>query len=276
MRVNDVITSLEQIVGDHPSTSSGGRYDPRAQLLWLGVMVALAFVSKSWWYLLILLLVNIFFVFFFAVPWARIKPLVRLNLYILGFCFSFQVLFNWDGPALVYLIPRVSGVGPFWPITTQGLYLGVSMSLRYADIILPSIVFSSVVRFKALLLAFTSLGVPYQFGYMALTALRFIPVLMRESVQIQQVQRLRGLAFDRRGLRHNLTVAYSLAMPLLVNCVLRARNLSLALESRGFNSHPSRTVTERLCWQKRDSLLVVFLLLLVITSLGLHWRLPWF
>ncbi|MBE7463934.1 MAG: energy-coupling factor transporter transmembrane protein EcfT [Planctomycetes bacterium] len=88
----------------------------------------------------------------------------------------------------------------------------------------------------ALLGALTFFRVPYGLAFMAVTALRFGPLLAQEATQAWTAARLRGFepAPWRTPPWSGAAVTFGLLRPVLAGCVRRAGTLAASIQSRGF------------------------------------------
>ena len=86
-----------------------------------------------------------------------------------------------------------------------------------------------------LLSGLTFFRVPYGLAFMAVTALRFAPLLAQESAVAWRAARLRGFSPWRAGPLTSFGVTLGLIRPVLASCVRRATVLAASVTSRGFD-----------------------------------------
>jgi energy-coupling factor transport system permease protein len=96
----------------------------------------------------------------------------KFMLSFIALLFIIQVLFNPGG--------RVYFSVPLWlvsiDVTEMGITIGLVVALRFASIIFASAIFVLTTDPGELAYSLIRAGVPYRFGFMLVTALRFIPV----------------------------------------------------------------------------------------------------
>ena len=95
------------------------------------------------------------------------------------------------------------------------------------------------------------LHVPYRIGYTALAAYRFVPRFRYELENIRQAHRVRGVSGGRgpiAGVRRYL----GYIVPLLVGAIRHAERVALAMDSRAFGAHESRTERYLMPFRARD------------------------
>ncbi|HEY3289020.1 MAG TPA: energy-coupling factor transporter transmembrane component T [Anaerolineae bacterium] len=92
-------------------------------------------------------------------------------------------------------------------------------------------------------------GVPYSFVFILITAMQFAPVLARQSRDIFDAQRARGIRLELElGSLKNLP---ALLAPLLIQAFTMAEQLAEALEARGFGS-PQLTLLRQFRFTRLD------------------------
>lgn len=158
-----------------------------------------------------------------------------------GAVFS-QALFYEQVPrtAIMTIIsPELPVLGPI----TKGLYVyqegvihGLRQGLRMAAMTTLGLLVCWTTDTRLLLLGLVRMRLPYSLAFMAVTAVRFIPVLMQETMQVITASAMRG------GSR----LSIQLLSPILANCLRRAGTLAVAVESRAFRSRDRRTYLEEL------------------------------
>jgi energy-coupling factor transport system permease protein len=76
------------------------------------------------------------------------------------------------------------------------------------------------------------MGLPYEFSFILITSMRYVPLIGRRIRLIADAQRSRGI--DLRPRLRNVPRFMALLMPLLVQAFILAEQLAMAMESRGF------------------------------------------
>ncbi|MGI5979296.1 MAG: energy-coupling factor transporter transmembrane component T family protein [Oscillospiraceae bacterium] len=84
-------------------------------------------------------------------------------------------------------------------------------------------------------------GVPTARVAMILSvAVQFIPVLYEEAESVRRVQTARSASFESHKLSEKAAAVLPLAVPIFLAAFRRADELSLAMESRGYDGHARR------------------------------------
>ena len=166
----------------------------------------------------------------------------RFIIYFSIFIFFIQALSSSQGIVLFTLIPASSPIFPSAiPITSSGILLGLSMMLRFLGIVLSSLLFVSVTDPNKLANSLIRIGLPYRYGFMIVTSLRFIPLFELEANTVRKAQLSRGIKLKTRGLTGIYDhIKYTLR-PLIVTAIQKAETLSRSMEGRGFGVYKKRT-----------------------------------
>ena len=97
-------------------------------------------------------------------------------------------------------------------------------------------------------------------------SLRFIPTLMDETDKILKAQLARGSELRAGTIKQRIRAVIPLLVPLFVSAFKRAEDLAVAMEVSGYRGGEGRTRYRQLKWHWRDTLVIIFLILLVVSS----------
>jgi energy-coupling factor transport system permease protein len=100
------------------------------------------------------------------------------------------------------------------------------------------------------------------------TAVRFIPVMMLDTMQIMDAQKSRGLELDRGNFIRRIRNMIPVLIPLVVNSVIRSGDLAEAMESRAYGAVPKPTSLME--YRARTTDKVVAILSVALFSLGTY------
>jgi energy-coupling factor transport system permease protein len=151
--------------------------------------------------------------------------------------FIVQVIFNAGG-AVYFTIPLVLF---HIDVTAHGVLVGLVLALRFTCIILASAIFVFTTDPGELAYALIKAGIPYRYGFMLVTAVRFIPVFEAEAGTVRCAQQARGLDIEGQGLRALINSARFTMMPLVVSALSKVDVLVISMEGRAFGVKPRRT-----------------------------------
>ena len=230
--------------------------DPRAKVAVLFAMSLLVVSVDNEKILLFLFLIPVF-----AYPAARLSAskywiafiLIAVSLW--GTIFS-QALFyrEWPRTIILPLIPREL---PLLGKITGGLYVykegflyGLIQGLRFSAMTAAGLLLCWTTAPQKMLLGLVRLKIPYGIAFMAITAIRFLPILLAEIFIVIEAQRLKG--FNPLKLKGLFKGVMNTLAPVLANSVRRAGVLAASVESRAFRAYPDRTYLKELRYNAVD------------------------
>ena len=193
--------------------------------------------------------------------WDGVKPLIWLILFT-----SFLQLFFTVGGTVYWQ-------WTIFALSSYGITNAVFIFIRFTVIILISTVMTVTTKpleiadaIEWLLKPLKIVRVPVdKIALVMSIALRFVPTLFDETLKIMNAQRSRGADFNNGGLITRAKAITPLLVPLFINSLETAIDLSTAMESRGYRGDQGRTKFRVLRWSYLDLInLTYFILLLVL------------
>ncbi len=146
-----------------------------------------------------------------------------------------------------------------WPgavLTRGGLMLGGTFLLRLVNMV----IFTQIILFTTALDEFINLFVklrlPPALSFLITTAIRFVPALDKKRQQIIMAQRSRGVDLDEGNVFRQFKARVAIMIPLMVNAIVIADQLSMALMNRGFGYGKTWTIMTRLKFRTADYLTI--------------------
>jgi len=98
-------------------------------------------------------------------------------------------------------------------------------------------------------------------------ALRYIPTLLDEANKIMLAQASRGVDFSEGKMKDKVMQIISLLVPMFIISFKRSDDLANAMEARSFIPGNPRTRIHMLSWQNRDTLVMIFCSVVLITTI---------
>jgi energy-coupling factor transport system permease protein len=189
----------------------------------------------------------------------------RRNAVILFAALPLGVLLIGAGFSLWVDAARVAGTPPVvelggWTLRQGALAAGFATSLRLGAIIALALIGGLTTTGPDLVRASVQqLRVPYRIGYTALAAFRFVPRFGHELSVIRAAHRVRG-HHGGRGPFARLARGWGYIVPLLAGAIRHAERVALAMDSRAFGAHETRTERHPVPFRGRDTVFVVLML----------------
>lgn len=178
----------------------------------------------------------------------------------------------WVDPA------KVEGTAPLfqlgdWTLHSGALEIGFATALRLGAIVALALVGGLTTTGPDLVRASVQqLRVPYRIGYTALAAFRFVPRFGHELSVIRAAHRVRG-HHGGRGPLSRIARGWGYIVPLLAGAIRHAERVALAMDSRAFGAHSTRTERHLVPFRTRDIVFIVAVLAASATILLLSWNL---
>lgn len=152
-------------------------------------------------------------------------------------------------------------------ISYEGVATGSLLTWKFVCLIVSAMVLTAttlpsdlVSGIERLLRPLKFIGISSHDAAMTISlALRFVPTLIGEYERIRTAQAARGMDFGKGGLKKRLRAITCLALPLTVNCFLRAEEIAAAMESRGY-ARGERTYLRELSFRRADYGAIVLVL----------------
>ncbi len=212
--------------------------DPRTKMVIVICLSTLALIYNSAGELLPLLLVTLLLLLLFRIDissvWVYLKRFLQLMLVV----FIIQCIFTRGGEVLLSL-------GSTALVSSQGLLAGASLVLRIIVIISAALIFTTFSS-RDFILGLVQWKIPYELAFMVTIAMRFLPLFRDEFVNVVTAIQLRGVELKQVSWGRKIDLFRSLLFPVVFGALLKAQQLAVAMESRGFRAYPRRTYLRRL------------------------------
>lgn len=203
------------------------------------------------------------------IPFKNIKPLVL-----------FVVIFTIINSIILILITPQYGselTGTYTVVfsifgrelTLETIFYALTLSLKYISILPITLLFIFTTHPSRFASSLNRIGVSYKVAYAITIALRYIPDVKEEMVNIINAQEARGVAFRKgdasifKRVKNYLTIL----VPLLVTSLHRVEVVSNAMDLRGFGRYNKRTWFNRRSLNKNDYIFLIVSILLVIAGI---------
>ncbi|WP_328463297.1 energy-coupling factor transporter transmembrane protein EcfT [Actinoplanes sp. NBC_00393] len=165
----------------------------------------------------------------------------------------------WTDPARVDDTTRLLEIGPF-TLWSGALTTGLATGLRVVSVLLLALLSGLTTDGNDLVRSMIShLRMPYRIGYAGFAAMRFVPRFRTDLQVIRLAHRVRGVD-GGRGPLATVRRYGGYTVPLLAGAIRHGDRVSLAMESRGFGAHRTRTERRQVPLRLRDAVLAAWLL----------------
>ena len=184
--------------------------------------------------------------------------------------FYFILIFLVINNIAVFIFSPVEGVhiygtqhdlfklfGPY-VLTQEQLFYQFNRTLKYLTISPLGLVFLSATDPSEFAASLSKIGISYRLAYSVAIAMRYIPDIQRDFVEISQAQQARGIDMSSKAtLWVRLKNTSAILMPLILTSLDRIETISYAMELRAFGKHKKRTFYSERPFLKRDAYTLV-------------------
>lgn len=235
------------------------KVDVRTKMLIAVIYSLLALIYNQIPVLALLLILSILLLILFRVPLnasSGLKTLLKMY-----FMFTFlQSFFVRSGEPLL-------AAGDIYLLTTDGLYYGMTVILRFSILLMAGLLITSC-PMSELLVALSKIKLPYEIIFMVLLGIRFMPMIAGDIQTTLNHVQLRGVNLRKVYKKEVLTVYTNIFLPLVYSIWNKAEKLTILLELRGFRRHKTRVYYRQIAMGRADYLTMA--LSLCLTGLLLY------
>lgn len=233
-------------------TSRYHRLDPRVKLLISALMFVTTLIVRSVFQLAIVLAFMIA-VAAIATVLKRVARTMALTATFSAFIFIINIVFTRN-------------------LGTSALYAS-----RFVAIVVSTSLFFITTSPDELEQVMKMFRLPRDVVFAFVTAVRFIPVMMLDALQIMDAQKSRGLELEKGNLLRRVRNMVPILIPLVVNAVVRSGELAEAMESRAYGAVPRPTSLAEYRARTADkAVAVVAVLVFAFTAYSFYFLLPTF
>lgn len=124
---------------------------------------------------------------------------------------------------------------------TRNLESSALYAVRFVAIVVSTSLFFITTSPDELEQVMKTFRLPRDVVFAFVTAVRFIPVMMLDTMQIMDAQKSRGLELEKGNVIRRVRNMIPILIPLVVNSVVRSGELAEAMESRAYGAVPRPT-----------------------------------
>lgn len=241
------------------------KWDPRTRLVIVSLVSSAAVAINELKPLFLLFLLTVLFCMLFKVSLLGSVLKLRRIWYFFFVLALVQSIFTQGGETLVRL-------GSLRLLTDAGLEAGISIILRMAVIISSALIIAEAPALEVVY-GLVAMKLPYELAFMVLIAIKFLPMFREEFADSMTAVQLSGADPSRIPFREKLSLYTYILMPAVTKALDRARYISLSMESRCFRAYPQRTSYCRLAMRKRDYLVILIAVAVMLLILSINFSL---
>lgn len=254
-------------------------FDPRAWIIFFCCFLASTLFFWDFRYLCFFLIIALASIFTSGIRW---NEMARAWLFIMGFIlfFSFLTFLTGRGGMELYTTEHILArlVAPFtlfgWQpvlnISAEKAMYALSMLVRVFSIASMTILIPYSLNPSHYGIAFRGLGMPDKIAYGMDLTMRFIPTFGRDFSLTMDAQKARGYEIEKLdgGIFAQVKKLAPLIVPVTIHAIAGSEDIIDAMDLRAFGVGP-RTWLEKLTYRKRDHILIVVGVIILLISIAL-------
>lgn len=194
---------------------------------------------------------------------SKLLPLLPLFVMIIvftGFAGSDDFVHPANRTVLVTLWAKLE-------MTRGGVMLGTTFLFRLINMVVMTVILLESTDLDDFINLFIKLKLPHSVSFIITTAIRFVPELDKKRDLIVTAQRARGIDMDNGGWFRRYRSRISIMIPLIINSIVMADQLTMGLLNRGFGYADNWTVLWELKLRAKDY--VIFIVCLISLAAGI-------
>lgn len=222
--------------------------DPRTKLVQVLILSTLALIYNNLWTLWLILFAAIVIALINNVKLIsiliRLKKLIKMVILIV---LIQSLLTNTGNPILK--------IGNITIFTDYGIIKSLEFILRLGIIIVSAAIITTSSS-REIIQGLIQWHCPYEIAFMVSVAIRFLPIFKEEMTDMITAIQLRGIDLKKVKLNKKIQVYKYILTPITINSVIKAKELSAAMEMRGFRAYYRRTSYMVLKMQAYDYVII--------------------
>ncbi len=235
------------------------KVDPRSKLFLVAAFSTLGVIYRDILILIGILCIAVILALAFHVDMIRMYHKLKRFIKLLLGISVLQSIFTVQGEPILQL-------GSITLLTSYGVEKGVEFILRVSIILILGCMLATSNQ-REITQGLVQLKVPYELAFMSTLGTRFLPIFSEEFVDSLNALMLRGVNVKRLGLRKKMNVYTYILAPVVISSYLRAKDMAIAMELRGFRLSEQRTSFLQLKMSKLDYCLIGISIVAVILGI---------
>ncbi len=160
-------------------------------------------------------------------------------------------------------------------VFTGSIVTSLLYAVRFVAIVVSTSLFFITTSPDELEQVMKTFRLPRDVVFAFVTAVRFIPVMLLDTIQIMDAQKSRGLELEKGNVIKRVRNMIPILIPLVVNSVVRSGELAEAMESRAYGAVPRPTsLLEYRASVADRAVAVLALVLFVLAAYSFYYVVP--
>jgi energy-coupling factor transport system permease protein len=234
--------------------------------------ISLALLTFDYRIIASMLIIGIILLTLTRVPFRVYRPFAFFMLFVVIFNAAWIFIFS-PNQGEIYIGGRtvLFVITERYTVTQETLWYLLTVASKYLTIFPMALVFILTTHPTEFAASLSRLKVPYKIAYAVSLALRYLPEVSRDFVNIMHAQQARGVDLSKKAsLPRRFKNVTAILIPLILSSLDKTDTISNAMELRGFGRMKNRT------WYNRKPLgtgdYITFILMVGFLALYLYLR----
>lgn len=261
----------QQTLGYHPGETVIHNVNATAKLVFLLVTTIACMTTYDTRFLLVISLFSLGLFKFSSIKWQQVSFVVKFIAFFsvlnLVAVYVFQPMYGVQLYGSEHIL--LNGFGRF-NLTQEEVFYLFNLLLKYFCTIPLTLIFLLTTNPSSFAASLNQIGISYKVSYAVSLALRYIPDIQEDFMNISQAQQARGYEMSRKGrLSQRIKGTARIVLPLIFSSLERIEIISTAMELRRFGQKKKRTWYVSQPFKAIDYIVILVALMILASSIGL-------
>ncbi|MGX7329100.1 energy-coupling factor transporter transmembrane component T family protein [Enterococcus bulliens] len=261
----------QQTLGYHPGETVIHNVNATAKLVFLLVTTIACMTTYDTRFLLVISLFSLGLFKFSSIKWQQVSFVVKFIAFFsvlnLVAVYVFQPMYGVQLYGSEHIL--LNGFGRF-NLTQEEVFYLFNLLLKYFCTIPLTLIFLLTTNPSSFAASLNQIGISYKVSYAVSLALRYIPDIQEDFMNISQAQQARGYEMSRKGrLSQRIKGTARIVLPLIFSSLERIEVISTAMELRRFGQKKKRTWYVSQPFKAIDYIVILVALMILASSIGL-------
>ncbi|WP_066499043.1 energy-coupling factor transporter transmembrane component T family protein [Abyssisolibacter fermentans] len=238
------------------------KFDPRTKLFIVLCLSSMGVIIKNIYMLFVILLISIVVSKLFACDffsyYKKIKNLIKIIILIA----VVQSIFSGSGSVLI----SIRGLRI---LTTGGILKAAEFILRMSVVIISASIITTS-NYREIVQGLVQMKIPYEIAFMVSVGIRFLPLMVEEFKDAMTAIQLRGIELDKIPIKSKLKIYSYIFTPVIAGSIIKAKRLSITMETRAFRAYPNRVSYMILNMRFADYIVMIITFIITALIVGIY------
>lgn len=238
------------------------KFDPRTKLFIVLCLSSMGVIIKNIYMLFVILLISIVVSKLFACDFFSYYKKIRNLIKIIILIAVVQSIFSGAGSVLI----SIRGMRI---LTTGGILKAAEFILRMSVVIISASIITTS-NYREIVQGLVQMKIPYEIAFMVSVGIRFLPLMVEEFKDAMTAIQLRGIELDKIPIKSKLKIYSYIFTPVIAGSIIKAKRLSITMETRAFRAYPNRVSYMILNMRFADYFVILITFIVTALIVGIY------